>query len=252
MIWLDTALALGLGVVVGGLGGMFGVGGGILAIPALGALFTMDQQMAQGTALIMILPNAIFGFWRYYRRNPIDLRMAGALSISAVSATYFAAHAANHLPGATLRLAYACFLAALAIWLGFKATRKEQTPQNHRVKRPWPWAMLVGLVGGVFSGLFGVGGAMIAPTALTELFGLSQTSAQGLALALITPGAAVALGVYAQAHEVDWNLGIPLAIGGLAAVSLGVAGAHRLKEQRLRLLFCGFLIFTAAMLSLRV
>ncbi|RBB95132.1 sulfite exporter TauE/SafE family protein, partial [Pseudomonas sp. MWU12-2115] len=40
-----------LGVVMGGVGGVFGIGGGMIAIPVLGILFGLDQQLAQGTAL---------------------------------------------------------------------------------------------------------------------------------------------------------------------------------------------------------
>jgi uncharacterized membrane protein YfcA len=97
--------------------------------------------------------------------------------------------------------------------------------------------------------LFGVGGATIAPPALTAFFGLSQTAAQGLALALIASGTVVALVVYAQAGAVDWSMGIPLAVGGLVAVSAGVSATHKLHETKLRLLFSGFLVFTAIMLG---
>jgi uncharacterized protein len=76
---------------------------------------------------------------------------------------------------------------------------------------------------------------------------LSQTAAQGLALAMIAPGTLVALAVYAQADAVDWSLGIAMALGGLIAVPLGVAAAHKLHDQRLKLLFSGFVMLSAMM-----
>jgi uncharacterized membrane protein YfcA len=51
----------------------------------------------------------------------------------------------------------------------------------------WGWAAAVGLIGGVVSGFFGVGGAFIAPPLLTAFFGVRQVEAQGLALALVSP-----------------------------------------------------------------
>ena len=107
-----------------------------------------------------------------------------------------------------------------------------------------------GLAGGVVSGLFGVGGAFIAPPVLTALFGVRQVEAQGLALALVCPGPSSRLATYAGAGQVDWGLGVPLAIGGIAAIPLGVAAAHRLPERRLRFAFCGMLTFTAGLLAL--
>ena len=54
--WLLNLL---LGAALGTLGGLFGIGGGLIAIPALGVLFGLDQQLAQGTALVMVVPNVV-------------------------------------------------------------------------------------------------------------------------------------------------------------------------------------------------
>src|SRR5690242_13865694 len=48
---------LALGAACGLAGGLFGVGGGVIVIPLLGMLFALDQQTAQGTALVMVVPN---------------------------------------------------------------------------------------------------------------------------------------------------------------------------------------------------
>jgi uncharacterized membrane protein YfcA len=52
--------AAGLGGIAGLLGGLFGVGGGFLVIPLLGFFYGVDQQTAQGTALIMVVPNVVW------------------------------------------------------------------------------------------------------------------------------------------------------------------------------------------------
>jgi len=102
----------------------------------------------------------------------------------------------------------------------------------------------------VVSGFFGVGGAFIAPPLLTAFFGLRQLEAQGLALALVSPSAFIALLAYAGAGQVDWVVGLPLALGGIAAISAGVAFASRLPEKRMRLAFCALLLLTAMLLAL--
>src|SRR5262250_3371821 len=75
---IRVAAAAGLGAMAGLLGGVFGVGGGFLVIPLLGFFYGMDQQTAQGTALIMVVPNVLWAFSRYQRRFAVDLRMAAA------------------------------------------------------------------------------------------------------------------------------------------------------------------------------
>lgn len=236
-----------LGAVFGGFGGLFGVGGGIIAIPVLVLLFHMDQQAAQGTALVMMLPTVLRGFWKYQRRNSIDLRMAAMLAASAVLSTYIFARIANMVSTATLRAAFGAFLAVIALYLACKALRRTAST-DRRVAFGWNYAWIVGALGGALSGLFGVGGATIAPPALTTFFGQSQTAAQGFALAMIAPGTMVALAVYAHAGAVKWNMGITMAVGGLIAVPLGVWAAHKMRDERLKLLFSGFVMLSALMI----
>src|SRR5262245_61518792 len=57
--WQALAAA-GLGAAGGGIGGLFGIGGGVLIIPILGMLYGLDQQVAQGTVLVMVVPNVLF------------------------------------------------------------------------------------------------------------------------------------------------------------------------------------------------
>ncbi|HNI23325.1 MAG TPA: sulfite exporter TauE/SafE family protein [Plasticicumulans sp.] len=109
--------ALALGVALGWLGGLFGIGGGLIAIPVLGLACGLDQLHAQGTALVMVLPNVVIGFWRYRARHGIAWRPALLLGLTAIAGSEFAAHLATGLPAVTLRLMFAGFLIVLAGWL---------------------------------------------------------------------------------------------------------------------------------------
>ena len=73
---------LALGAALGTVGGLFGIGGGLIAIPVLGVLFGLDQQIAQGTALVMVVPNVMLALWRYHQRNRIELRHALPLGVT--------------------------------------------------------------------------------------------------------------------------------------------------------------------------
>src|SRR6516165_12322484 len=158
-------------------------------------------------------------------------------------ATYPTARMATGLDPHVLRLAFAVFLAMIAVIVAYHTWRGGARVAAGPT-RVWGWITVVGLIGGAFSGFFGVGGAFVAPPLLTTFFGLRQLEAQGLALALVSPA-------YAGAGEVDWLVGLPLAFGGIAAISAGVKFASRLPERRMRLAFGGLLLLTAVLLALR-
>ncbi|MNI62914.1 Sulfite exporter TauE/SafE [compost metagenome] len=115
----------------------------------------------------------------------------------------------------------------------------------------WPWLGVLGAASGTMGGLFGVGGAVVATPVLTSVFGTTQVVAQGLSLALALPSTGVTLITYGLHHQVNWMIGVPLAIGGLMSISWGVKIAHSLPERLLRALFCGFLLFCAVMLAFK-
>lgn len=246
MTILSFIADVALGAVLGVTGGLFGIGGGVIAIPVLGLLFGMSQPLAQGTALVMVAPNVIVGFWQYHRRNHLDLRMAALLCLSAICFTYVGARLATVVDAKALRVAFALFMIAMAAYFAWRLL--QRAPIQSRIQLARPWAVGLGMLGGLTSGLFGVGGGVIAAPALTGLFGVTQAAAQGLALALVSPGAVVGMVTYAAAGQVDWQTGIPLALGGMLSIPWGVALAHRLPERKLRLMFCILLIVTAGLM----
>lgn len=250
---INLLLGMGLGVA----GGLLGIGGGLIAIPVLGDLYGMDQHLAQGTALVMIAPNVLVGFLRYHQRHPVHLRSVALICTFSMAATYVAARFAARLDAHHLRTAFAVFLIVLAVY--FASQLKDKAGAALSAARAANAALpampaaampLMGFASGAMSGIFTVGGGLVVVPALVTFFGMPQTRAQGMALALVVPGALIALATYAHAGYVDWGTGVPLALGGIVSVSWGVALAHRFSPLRLRLAFCAVLLGTALMMLL--
>lgn len=239
---LDAVLRFLELLVLGGLfgfcGGVFGIGGATIAIPAFGLFFGMTQQVAQGTAIVMATPNVLVGLTRYAKKAALDLPTTALLAAVAVPFTAAGAHLATSLASRPLRVGFSFFLLAIAL----DGARRALVPVNQarRIVLPWPAAALAGAVSGLCSGFFGIGGAFILVPALTLLFGYSQLAAQGMSLAFAAATAAITTVTYAQHGDVDWSVVVPLSLGGMAAVRYGVDLAHRLPERALRLLFVAF------------
>ena len=213
---IDLLLNLLLGLAMGTVGGLFGIGGGLVAIPALGVLFGLDQQLAQGTALVMVVPNVVLALWRYHQRNRIELKHALLLSASGFACAWLASLYAVELQAERMRLAFVVFLVALALY-NLARLFMRSAPISSELRRPWPWLGVLGGAAGALGGL---------------------------------PSTGVTLLTYAVHDHVDWSMGIPLALGGLLSISWGVKLAHVLPERVLRGLFCGFLVLCALLLAL--
>ncbi len=105
-----------LGVTVGTFSGLVGIGGGIIAIPALTMLFGFSQQQAQGTTLAMLLPPiGILAAWAYYNHGYVDVKAAGLLAIGFLIGGYFGAKLAVTLPTALLKKTFAVLLLIIGI-----------------------------------------------------------------------------------------------------------------------------------------
>lgn len=247
--------ALLLGALMGFFGGLFGIGGGIIAIPLLVLGYGMDQALAQGTALVMMVPNLLVGWWRYSRLYPVPLPRALGIGLCATATTWLVAQVAIGLPSALLRTVFSVFLMLLAWRLLWQLRARQRAAAQGRPDEAIPrvperYIPLVGMVGGSSMGLLGIGGGLVATPILTGVFAQRQTVAQSLSLALVAPSSIIALMSYAQAHRVDWHMGLPLAASGMLTVSAGVALAHRLPEQRMRTLFAWMLLVTGGWLLL--
>jgi hypothetical protein len=98
--------------------------------------------------------------------------------------------------------------------------------------------LLLGLLAGVFSGLIGIGGAIIIVPSLVLLLGLSQHTAQGTTLALMVPPIGLlAAWTYYKAGFVDLKIAAFICIGFFIGGLLGAEFATVIPDQLLRKIF---------------
>lgn len=99
-----------LGVFSGTIAGTLGVGGGVIIVPALALGLGIDQQVAQGTSLMVIIPTAVIGTYANARQGLIVWREVLALSIGGVVGVLGGTTAALSLTGDALRLVFAAYM----------------------------------------------------------------------------------------------------------------------------------------------
>jgi uncharacterized protein len=114
MILAIVLLGLGVGVLVG----LLGIGGGVVLVPAMVYLLGMDQHMAQGTSLLILLPPLGLGaLIIYWKRGDVDL-VAGILcALGMLVGGYFGSRIAIPLSSQNLKGFFGAFLMLVAILL---------------------------------------------------------------------------------------------------------------------------------------
>src|SRR5262245_28206591 len=114
-------LFLLLGLAIGCVGGMVGIGGGVLLIPALTELFRIDPRKAAGMTLAaMVPPVTLPGAWRYYTQGDLDaadLRIAVYIAVSFAVGAYLGAGVQKQLDVSSLRLLFGLLMLFVAVRL---------------------------------------------------------------------------------------------------------------------------------------
>ena len=118
---MTNILFIAIGLAAGVLAGMFGIGGGILIIPALVLLTKLSPQAATGTSLAsLLLPVGALGAWAYYKEGYVRVVPAAWIALGLFVGAYFGARIALQMSSVTLQRAFSVFLAIVAVrmWFG--------------------------------------------------------------------------------------------------------------------------------------
>ncbi len=110
---------------------------------------------------------------------------------------------------------------------------------------------LIGLLGGVLAGMFGVGGGILFVPTLALGLGLTQLHAEATSLLAIIPTAVVGTWRQVRYRNVDLRAAAVIGVASILGVQVGVIVAESLPETLLRRLFGGLLLVTAAQVAWR-
>ena len=111
---------LSIGLLAGVLSGLFGIGGGVVIVPALMLLAHMEPVLATGTSLAaLLLPVGALGAYEYFRRGHLDLSAALWIALGLFVGAWFGAQLVQHLSPSQLRKLFAIFLLLVAVRLWF-------------------------------------------------------------------------------------------------------------------------------------
>lgn len=199
---------------------MFGVGGGIIMVPALVIFAGMSQRVASATSLAAIIPAATVGCLGYAFSNQVDWLAALVLAVGAVLGAQLGTFLMSRIPQSALLWFFVALQAVLMVSLWFSQPDRGATMSWNFVSG---LALFVlGTFTGTIAGLLGVGGGLIVVPALIIFFGSSDLVAKGTSLVMMIPGAISGTLANYRRGFVDVRAA---AITGLAAAALTPVGA---------------------------
>ena len=118
-------LLLLIGLAAGVLSGIFGIGGGVIIVPALVYILHFSMHKATGTSLAVLLPPiGLAAVLEYYRHGFVDMRAAIVIALAAIVGAGIGAIVANRLSGPVLRLLFGLFVTGMGVYLIYGALRR--------------------------------------------------------------------------------------------------------------------------------
>ena len=113
-------ILLAIGMVAGILSGMIGLGGGIIMIPSLVFLLSMDQRMAQGTSIaVMLPPIGLLAAYTYYKAGSVNIKYALIMAFAFIIGGYLGSKLALSIPVNVVRKAFAVLVIVIALKMFF-------------------------------------------------------------------------------------------------------------------------------------
>lgn len=247
------------GALAGLIAGLFGVGGGIIVVPVLFAIFKMMHvapdiaiHMAVGTSLAVIIPTSIASFSTHAKHKAVDRKILKQWGSAVIVGSALGGYVANLLSGATLSLVFGVFAVFIAMLMGFAP------PHLRLAKQPpkgWKQRTLAGVIGFI-SAVVGVGGgSMSVPTLVLCNVpihrAIGTASAIGLLISLPAtivfmasqaPVGSLPPGSLGHVNLIAFALLAPIT---MLTAPLGARLAHRLHAKNLRRYFAIFLVLIA-------
>jgi len=228
---IQYVIGAGCGAAIGFTLGLIGGGGSVLAVPLLVYVVGVkDPHVAIGTSAFAVAVNAAFSLWNHARSGSVKWRCGGIYAAAGMLGAVVGSTIGKSFDGQRL-----LFLFALAmIMTGVMMLRRRGAAGDAAVEctvERAPRVASFGLVTGLFSGFFGIGGGVLVVPGLVGSTGMPMINAVGTSLVAVTVFGLTTAATYAVSGLIDWLLAIVIIASGAMGTLMGAAMARRLSKK---------------------
>ncbi len=229
---MSDMLAIGSGGIVGFALGLLGGGGSILAVPLLVYVVGVrSPHVAIGTSALAVAVNAFANLVAHSRAGHVKWPCAVTFALAGVAGAAAGARLGQMIDGRKLLFLFA--LVMLAVAAAMFSPRAAQGDPGVRIDKTIALRLVViGLLVGLLSGFFGIGGGFLIVPAIMLGSGMATLNAVGSSLVSVGAFGLTTAASYALAGLVDWRVAGLFIVGGIVGGLAGVGLAKRLSERR--------------------
>ncbi|NJP10610.1 MAG: sulfite exporter TauE/SafE family protein [Leptolyngbyaceae cyanobacterium RU_5_1] len=245
-----------LGIFTGAVAGVLGIGGGLLIVPALTFFLRVNLVQATATSLVGVLLSAISGSGQNWRKGKLDWRASLGLALFGMPTAQLGAWLGDRLPEAWLAFSFATLMLIIIYLMDLKQKLKQRNKhvglsEDAVGSRDLAPVAKIGLLTGVLSGLFGVGGGAVMVPLQMLMLGEAIKAAVRTSLGAIVLIAASGLIQHAWNGNVLYIPGLALGFGGMVGAQFGTRLLPHLPDRLVNLLFRLLLIVLSIYMTWR-
>lgn len=254
-----------IGLIAGAIGSLVGIGGGIIIVPSLLYVATiephlrpMTPQIAVGTSLLLIALTSLSSVLTFHRQKRIDFKSGYLFFITAGPSSMIGAYLSKYFSIDTFLIGFGLFLVILFFIMmfqdkikplqyrkGIPRTFVDSTGQEYQYGYHLPTALLLSIVVGLFSGLFGIGGGALLVPMMVLLFQFPAHVATATSMFVILLSSIMGSATHIVQGHISWLGLILLAPGSWIGGKLGAKISAKMSNRTLLLVFRTILVLVA-------
>lgn len=157
----EIAVLVVVGLLAGTLGGLFGIGGSLLIIPALAIVFGPNQHLYQASAMIVNVFVAAPAAYRHWRAGAVQWNVMGKLLPFAIAMIIVGVLVSDLFDGKTLQRMFGVFLIYVIAINLIRVFSRNGEDDPSATRTTWPRMGVVGSIMGFLAGILGIGGGVV-------------------------------------------------------------------------------------------
>jgi len=127
---MELVPIIAIGLFTGFLSGLLGVGGGVVMVPLMGLVLGIEQHLAQGISMVVIVPTSLVAIWQLRKKKLVDYRSAGLFAGGAIVGAILSSNFVQYISGEDLKKIFGVFIiyAGIRMIIGKKKVKPAEKP----------------------------------------------------------------------------------------------------------------------------